>query len=194
MLLSKIHIHIFAFQVQAELKKRMWKWQTQNYLRYSKRRRTLFTESSTVTQISVLEKSSPKEQPLTESHNSVLTVWNQLFTIHLIPFFSFLKPLNQGSSTLIFEVNCPARFSFRTWSNSPACNFTLILNIFINMFRCVWLGLLLKDRRARFEESCTKTQGTNNWKTFKFMHCVKDIKWVLNNPKIYFFFLNITSL
>jgi len=104
MLLSKIHIHIFAFQVQAELKKRMWKWQTQNYLRYSKRRRTLFTESSTVTQISVLEKSSPKEQPLTESHNSVLTVWNQLFTIHLIPFFSFLKPLNQGSSTLIFEV------------------------------------------------------------------------------------------
>uniref|UniRef100_A0A673MLG4 Vasoactive intestinal polypeptide receptor 1-like n=1 Tax=Sinocyclocheilus rhinocerous TaxID=307959 RepID=A0A673MLG4_9TELE len=37
--------------VQAELKKRLWKWQTQNYLRYSKRRRTLFTESSTVTQI-----------------------------------------------------------------------------------------------------------------------------------------------
>ncbi|XP_056115114.1 vasoactive intestinal polypeptide receptor 1 [Rhinichthys klamathensis goyatoka] len=61
-------------EVQAELKKRMWKWQTQNYLRYSKRRRTLFTESSTVTQISVLEKSSPKEQPLTESHNSVSTV------------------------------------------------------------------------------------------------------------------------
>ncbi|XP_016398285.1 vasoactive intestinal polypeptide receptor 1 [Sinocyclocheilus rhinocerous] len=38
-------------EVQAELKKRLWKWQTQNYLRYSKRRRTLFTESSTVTQI-----------------------------------------------------------------------------------------------------------------------------------------------
>ncbi|KAK7155388.1 hypothetical protein R3I93_010122 [Phoxinus phoxinus] len=60
-------------EVQAELKKRMWKWQTQNYLRYSKRRRTLFTESSTITQISVLEKSSPKELPLTESHNSVST-------------------------------------------------------------------------------------------------------------------------
>ncbi|XP_062280848.1 vasoactive intestinal polypeptide receptor [Scomber scombrus] len=48
-------------EVQAELKKRFWKWQTQNYLRYSKRRRTLFTESSTVTQISVLDKSSPKD-------------------------------------------------------------------------------------------------------------------------------------
>ncbi|XP_001331921.5 pituitary adenylate cyclase-activating polypeptide type I receptor isoform X1 [Danio rerio] len=61
-------------EVQAELKKRLWKWQTQSYLRYSKRRRTLFTESSTVTQISVLEKSSPKELPLTESNNSVSTV------------------------------------------------------------------------------------------------------------------------
>uniref|UniRef100_A0A671SV20 Vasoactive intestinal polypeptide receptor 1-like n=1 Tax=Sinocyclocheilus anshuiensis TaxID=1608454 RepID=A0A671SV20_9TELE len=61
-------------EVQAELKKRLWKWQTQNYLRYSKRRRTLFTESSTVTQISVLEKSSPKELPLTESHNSVSSI------------------------------------------------------------------------------------------------------------------------
>ncbi|XP_019727310.1 vasoactive intestinal polypeptide receptor 1 [Hippocampus comes] len=49
-------------EVQAELKKRFWKWQTQNYLRYSQRRRTLFTESSTLTQISVLDKcSSPKE-------------------------------------------------------------------------------------------------------------------------------------
>ncbi|XP_056605701.1 pituitary adenylate cyclase-activating polypeptide type I receptor [Triplophysa dalaica] len=53
-------------EVQAELKKRLWKWQTQSYLRYSKRRRTLFTESSTVTQISVLEKSSPKELPFIE--------------------------------------------------------------------------------------------------------------------------------
>nr|XP_055069650.1 vasoactive intestinal polypeptide receptor 1 isoform X1 [Misgurnus anguillicaudatus] len=61
-------------EVQAELKKRLWKWQTQSYLRYSKRRRTLFTESSTVTQISVLEKSSPKEQPLVEPQNSVSTV------------------------------------------------------------------------------------------------------------------------
>uniref|UniRef100_A0A3Q1I3S0 Growth hormone releasing hormone receptor b n=1 Tax=Acanthochromis polyacanthus TaxID=80966 RepID=A0A3Q1I3S0_9TELE len=49
-------------EVQAELKKRFWKWQTQSYLSYSKRRRTLFTESSTVTQISVLDKSSPKDQ------------------------------------------------------------------------------------------------------------------------------------
>uniref|UniRef100_A0A3Q3JMM8 Growth hormone releasing hormone receptor b n=1 Tax=Monopterus albus TaxID=43700 RepID=A0A3Q3JMM8_MONAL len=50
-------------EVQAELKKRFWKWQTQSYLSYSKRRRTLFTESSTITQISVLDKSSPKDQP-----------------------------------------------------------------------------------------------------------------------------------
>ncbi|KAA8589352.1 hypothetical protein FQN60_012717 [Etheostoma spectabile] len=55
-------------EVQAELKKRFWKWQTQSYLRYSKRRRTLFTESSTVTQISVLDKSSPKDQPTSETH------------------------------------------------------------------------------------------------------------------------------
>ncbi|TKS74926.1 Vasoactive intestinal polypeptide receptor 1 [Collichthys lucidus] len=55
-------------EVQAELKKRFWKWQTQSYLRYSKRRRTLFTESSTVTQISVLDKSSPKEQPPSETN------------------------------------------------------------------------------------------------------------------------------
>lgn len=50
-------------QVQAELKKRLWKWQTQSYLSYNKRRRTLFTESSTITQISVLDKSSPKDHP-----------------------------------------------------------------------------------------------------------------------------------
>uniref|UniRef100_A0A3B1JN84 Growth hormone releasing hormone receptor b n=1 Tax=Astyanax mexicanus TaxID=7994 RepID=A0A3B1JN84_ASTMX len=61
-------------EVQAELKKRLWKWQMQGYLSYSKRRRTLFTESSTVTQISVLEKSSPKEQPCSELQNSVSVV------------------------------------------------------------------------------------------------------------------------
>ncbi|XP_005802384.1 pituitary adenylate cyclase-activating polypeptide type I receptor-like [Xiphophorus maculatus] len=55
-------------EVQAELKKRFWKWQTESYLSYSKRRRTLFNESSTVTQISVLDKSSPKEQQNSESH------------------------------------------------------------------------------------------------------------------------------
>ncbi|XP_030647002.1 vasoactive intestinal polypeptide receptor 1 [Chanos chanos] len=54
-------------EVQAELKKRLWKCQTQSYLTYSKRRKTLFTDSSTVTQISVLEKSSPKEQPSAEN-------------------------------------------------------------------------------------------------------------------------------
>ncbi|XP_042178277.1 pituitary adenylate cyclase-activating polypeptide type I receptor [Oncorhynchus tshawytscha] len=56
-------------EVQAELKKHLWKWQIQGYLRYSRRRRTLFTESSTVTQISVLEKSSPKELPcISDTH------------------------------------------------------------------------------------------------------------------------------
>lgn len=88
-------MNLFVFQVQAELKKRLWKWQTQSYLRYSKRRRTLFTESSTVTQISVLEKSSPKELPLTESHNSVSAVWNQaLLSSHALFtfwYFFFLK-------------------------------------------------------------------------------------------------------
>ncbi|KAL6458111.1 hypothetical protein MHYP_G00333410 [Metynnis hypsauchen] len=61
-------------EVQAELKKRLWKWQMQGYLSYSKKRRTLFTESSTVTQISVLEKSSPMEQPSTELQNSISLV------------------------------------------------------------------------------------------------------------------------
>ncbi|XP_062308359.1 vasoactive intestinal polypeptide receptor 1 [Osmerus eperlanus] len=63
-------------EVQAELKKRLWKWQTQGYMSYSKRRRTLFTESSTVTQISVLEKSSPKEPPNTDTlvNNTVSSV------------------------------------------------------------------------------------------------------------------------
>ncbi|GAA6086052.1 vasoactive intestinal polypeptide receptor 1 [Tachysurus ichikawai] len=61
-------------EVQAELKKRLWKWQMQGYMSYSKRRRTLFTESSTVTQISVLEKSSPKEQPSAELKNSISLV------------------------------------------------------------------------------------------------------------------------
>lgn len=72
-------------QVQAELKKRFWKWQTQSYLRYSKRRRTLFAESSTVTQISVLDKSSPKDQPVSETHaltpNNVSTVWETLDSV-----------------------------------------------------------------------------------------------------------------
>ncbi|XP_076871030.1 vasoactive intestinal polypeptide receptor 1 isoform X3 [Brachyhypopomus gauderio] len=58
-------------EVQAELKKRLWKWQMQGYLSYSKRRRTLFTESSTITQISVLEKSSPKEQVSADLNHSV---------------------------------------------------------------------------------------------------------------------------
>ncbi|KAM6922030.1 LOW QUALITY PROTEIN: vasoactive intestinal polypeptide receptor 1 [Xenentodon cancila] len=58
----------FAFASLAELKKRFEKWQT-SYLSYSKRRRTLFNESSTpVTQISVLDKSSPKEQLDPEAH------------------------------------------------------------------------------------------------------------------------------
>ncbi|KAG9330042.1 hypothetical protein JZ751_027457, partial [Albula glossodonta] len=34
-------------EVQAEMKKRLWKWQTQGYLSFTHRRRTLFTESST---------------------------------------------------------------------------------------------------------------------------------------------------
>ncbi|XP_068599740.1 pituitary adenylate cyclase-activating polypeptide type I receptor-like [Brachionichthys hirsutus] len=55
-------------EVQAELKKRFWKWQTQSDLRSGQRRRTLFIESSTVTQISVLDKSSPKGQPASETH------------------------------------------------------------------------------------------------------------------------------
>ncbi|XP_038147534.1 pituitary adenylate cyclase-activating polypeptide type I receptor [Cyprinodon tularosa] len=53
-------------EVQAEMKKRFWKWQTQSYLSYSKQRRTLLNESSTVTQTSVLDKSSPLEQPGSE--------------------------------------------------------------------------------------------------------------------------------
>ncbi|KAM9364908.1 vasoactive intestinal polypeptide receptor 1 [Pholidichthys leucotaenia] len=55
-------------EVQAEVKKRFWKWQTESYLSYSKRRRALFPESSTVTQISVLDKSSPKDPPGSEAH------------------------------------------------------------------------------------------------------------------------------
>ncbi|KAM7387777.1 hypothetical protein PAMP_023994 [Pampus punctatissimus] len=55
-------------EVQAELKKRFWKWQSQSYLSYSKRQRTLFTDSSAVTQESVLDKSSPKDQPNSEMH------------------------------------------------------------------------------------------------------------------------------
>ncbi|KAJ8389012.1 hypothetical protein AAFF_G00124090 [Aldrovandia affinis] len=61
-------------EVQAEMKKRLWKWQMQGYLSFTKRRRTLFTESSTVTQISVLEKCSPKEMPSSECQNSVSSV------------------------------------------------------------------------------------------------------------------------
>ncbi|XP_017289792.1 pituitary adenylate cyclase-activating polypeptide type I receptor [Kryptolebias marmoratus] len=60
-------------EVQAELKKRFWKWQTQSYLSYSKRRRTLFNESSTITQISVLDKSSPKEKLSSEGQGQALT-------------------------------------------------------------------------------------------------------------------------
>ncbi|KAI1888798.1 hypothetical protein AGOR_G00172440 [Albula goreensis] len=61
-------------EVQAEMKKRLWKWQTQGYLSFTHRRRTLFTESSTVTQISVLEKSSPKELPSSDCQNSISSV------------------------------------------------------------------------------------------------------------------------
>uniref|UniRef100_A0A8C6L3Q2 Growth hormone releasing hormone receptor b n=1 Tax=Nothobranchius furzeri TaxID=105023 RepID=A0A8C6L3Q2_NOTFU len=73
-----IELGLGSFQVQAELKKRFWKWQTQSYLSLSKRRRTPFTESSTVTQISVLDKSSPKDQQSSETRaltaNNVSTV------------------------------------------------------------------------------------------------------------------------
>ncbi|XP_008336765.1 pituitary adenylate cyclase-activating polypeptide type I receptor isoform X2 [Cynoglossus semilaevis] len=73
-------------EVQAELKKRLWKWQTvwqtQSYLSYNKRRRTLFTESSTITQISVLDKSSPKDQPGSETQVLTHTVMpNSISTV-----------------------------------------------------------------------------------------------------------------
>ncbi|XP_072566662.1 pituitary adenylate cyclase-activating polypeptide type I receptor-like isoform X2 [Paramormyrops kingsleyae] len=61
-------------EVQAELKKRLCKWQSQGYLSFAKRRRTLFAESSTVTQISVLEKASPKELLSFEAQNSVSSI------------------------------------------------------------------------------------------------------------------------
>ncbi|XP_048866408.1 pituitary adenylate cyclase-activating polypeptide type I receptor [Brienomyrus brachyistius] len=61
-------------EVQAELKKRLCKWQSQGYLSFAKRRRTLFAESSTVTQISVLEKASPKELLSFEVQNSVSSI------------------------------------------------------------------------------------------------------------------------
>ncbi|XP_061883956.1 vasoactive intestinal polypeptide receptor [Entelurus aequoreus] len=49
--------------VQAELKKRFWKWQTEKHLQCRKQRGGLSTESSTVTQISILDKCNPKDQP-----------------------------------------------------------------------------------------------------------------------------------
>ncbi|KAJ7986334.1 hypothetical protein DPEC_G00338850 [Dallia pectoralis] len=58
-------------EVQAELKKRLWKWQAEGYLSYNKRRRTLFTESSTVTQISVLERFPHKELPCASDSHSL---------------------------------------------------------------------------------------------------------------------------
>ncbi|XP_061738901.1 vasoactive intestinal polypeptide receptor isoform X2 [Nerophis ophidion] len=50
-------------EVQAELKKRFWKWQTEKYLQCRKQRGGLSTESSTVTQISILDKCNPRDQP-----------------------------------------------------------------------------------------------------------------------------------
>ncbi|KPP72755.1 pituitary adenylate cyclase-activating polypeptide type I receptor-like [Scleropages formosus] len=69
-------------EVQAELKKRLCKWQSQSYLNFTKRRRTLFTESSTVTQISVLEKPSPKDLLLSEGHNSVSSPISKCHSSH----------------------------------------------------------------------------------------------------------------
>ncbi|KAG7455166.1 hypothetical protein MATL_G00253650 [Megalops atlanticus] len=47
-------------EVQAEVKKRLWSWQTQGRLRLAKRRKPPFTESSVVTQVTVPEKAGAK--------------------------------------------------------------------------------------------------------------------------------------
>lgn len=96
--------------MQAELKKRFWKWQTQSYLSLSKRRRTLFTESSTVTQISVLDKSSPKDQPASETHtlttSNVSAVWGWFNSAGLHVLCGATKPQN-----LIVPLNTVWRIS-----------------------------------------------------------------------------------
>ncbi|MBN3323672.1 PACR protein, partial [Atractosteus spatula] len=60
-------------EVQAEMKKRLAKWHNQGYSTFTQKRKTLFTESSTVTQLTVLEKPSPKRKP-SEYQNSISSV------------------------------------------------------------------------------------------------------------------------
>ncbi|TSL22068.1 Vasoactive intestinal polypeptide receptor 1 [Bagarius yarrelli] len=76
-----MHYMVFAFlpentgeDARLYIELGLGSFQMQGYMSYSKRRRTLFTESSTVTQISILEKSSPKEQPPAEVKNNISLV------------------------------------------------------------------------------------------------------------------------
>ncbi len=52
------------------------------------------------------------------------------------------------------------RVQLQPWSNSPTCDFLMILKTLISMLRCAWLGLELNSAgkwilRARFEDHCS---------------------------------------
>ncbi len=49
-----------------------------------------------------------------------------------------------GFLNLSLEGQSAAEFSSKPWSNSPTCDFLMILKTLISMLRCVWLGLELK--------------------------------------------------
>ncbi len=59
-----------------------------------------------------------------------------------------LKPcsvlgLTQRSPTLFLEIYLPPEFS--SWSNTPVCNYQVLLQILVSWFRCVWSGLELNS-------------------------------------------------
>ncbi|KAJ8377023.1 hypothetical protein SKAU_G00076030 [Synaphobranchus kaupii] len=130
-------------EVQAEMKKRLWKWQMQGYLSFTKRRRTLFTETSTVTQISVLEKSSPKDLLYSEcQHNG-----GRRRCVPLSPVPSEAK----GQRPVLVPPRATERHSPPViGSNSPRSfeqNFTVRLYADIPRFRTEISAILSSDKR-----------------------------------------------
>ncbi len=87
-----------------------------------------------------------------EWRRSVLATALVICTVNIRP--GFLRSFPGG------PICC--RVYLQPLSDSPTCDFLLILKTQISMLRCVWLGLGLKEW-ARFEDACMRRIGLLHW-------------------------------
>ncbi len=92
----------------------------------------------------------------------VIDLFIQITLIHLgtkhVSGCVWNHPLYQWYSNLALEIHF-SRVQLQPWSNSPTCDFLMILKTLISMLRCVWSGLELNSSgkwisQAIFEYHC----------------------------------------